>query len=335
MSSSSPPARVLLIGFGPTTRAALDSLLGSFHVLALVRDSDDEVAEHARRRSVPVEILRSRAEISDVVARTRPDCVVVSSYNRILSGPVLDLCPFVNVHYSPLPEYRGRANVNWAIINHELRAAVTVHSIAAGLDAGGVLAQAFVPIGPRDTIRTVYDRLNAVQGEILPPAVRRRLTGDLGAPQDESGATYCCTRLPEDGEVDWSASTRDIDALVRAVGFPYPEAFTFLGLDRVSIIEAEPSSDGKRFVGRIPGRVVGWSTAEGWSDVLTGDGVLRVKRVRLGDVEHPASHVFASSRLTLGLRSLDLLGRIESLEARIAELTGAATESGTDVGSAR
>src|SRR3954451_18774950 len=196
MSSESSRPRVLLIGFGPTTRVALDSLLAIFDVIALVRDGDDEVTAHARDSGVPVEILTTRAEVSGLVATLQPDCVVVSSYNRILSGPVLDLCPFVNVHYSPLPRYRGRANVNWAILNHEPHAAVTVHSIAAGLDAGGVLAQALVPIGPRDTISTLYDRLNAVQGQILPNAVDRRLTGDLGDPQDETAATYGCARLP-------------------------------------------------------------------------------------------------------------------------------------------
>jgi methionyl-tRNA formyltransferase len=320
MGSSSPRWRVLLIGFGPTTRTALDSLLGSHDVIALVRDAEDEVTAHARDAGVPVEIRTSLCEIGELVATHAPDCVVVSSYNRILSGAVLGLCPFVNVHYSPLPGYRGRANVNWAIINHESHAAVTVHSIVAGLDAGGVLAQELVPIGPRDTIGTLYDRLNAVQAEILPQAVDRRMRGDLGVAQEEDDATYCCTRLPDDGDVDWSESTRDVDALIRAVGGPYPEAFTFLGLDRLSIIEAEPSPAGKVFVGRVPGRVVGWSTTEGWSDVLTGDGVLRLKRVRLAGVEHAAAQVLKSSHLTLGLRSVDLLAHIETLNARIAEL---------------
>jgi methionyl-tRNA formyltransferase len=326
MSSSPTRPRVLLIGFGPTTRTALDSLLESFEVAALVRNGDDDVTGYARDNGVRVELSTSPAAIADLVTALKPDCVVVSSYNRILSGPVLDLCPFINVHYSPLPGYRGRANVNWAIINHEPHAAVTVHCIVPGLDAGGVLAQELVAIEPRDTVRTLYDRLNVVQGEILPGAVSRRLEGDLGAPQDESHATYCCTRVSDDGEVDWSASTRDIDALIRAVGAPYPEAFTFLGLDRVSIVEAEPSPDERVFVGRVPGRIAGWSTTEGWSDVLTGDGLLRVTRVRVGGVEHPAADVLRSSYLTLGLRSIDLLAKLESLSERLAELTAQTTD---------
>jgi methionyl-tRNA formyltransferase len=320
MSSSPSRARILLIGFGPTTRSALDSLLGAYDVCALVRDDEDEVTAYAKEAGVPVEILRSTAQMAELVATVLPDCVVVSSYNRILADPILDLCPFVNVHYAPLPDYRGRANVNWAIINHESHAGVTVHSVAPGLDAGGVLAQELVPIGPRDTIGSLYERLNATQAEILPRAVERRLGGDLGDPQDESHATYGCTRLPEDGQIDWSAPTRDIDALIRAVGSPYPEAFTFLGLDRFSVVEAEPSPDTRVFAGRIPGRLIAWSAAEGWSDVLTGDGILRLRRVRAGGVEQPAAQVLRSTHVTLGLRTQDLLGAIESLEARIAEL---------------
>jgi methionyl-tRNA formyltransferase len=326
MCSSPTRPRTLLIGFGPTTRTALDGLLGSFEVAALVRNGDDEVTAYARDNGVRVEISTPPAAIADLVTALEPDCVVVSSYNRILSGPVLEACPFINVHYSPLPGYRGRANVNWAIINHEPHAAVTVHCIVPGLDAGGVLAQELVAIEPRDTIRTVYDRLNAIQAEILPRAVSRRLGGDLGAPQDETRATYCCTRVSEDGEVDWSASTRDIDALIRAVGDPYPEAFTYLGLDRVSIVAAEPSPDERVFVGRVQGRIAGWSTTEGWSDVLTGDGLLRVTRVRIGGAEHPAAEILRSSYVTLGLRSIDLLAKLESLNERIAELTARTTE---------
>ena len=321
MSSSHSPPLVLLVGLGPTTGHALISLLASFDVVGLVRDVEDEVTERATAAGVPVLKETSPRRLSELVAAVRPDCVVVSSYHRILPGDLLDQCPFVNVHYSPLPKYRGRANVNWAIINHESHAAVTVHSISAGLDAGGVLAQERLPIGPRDTVGSLYERLNVIQAELLPGAVRRRLGGDQGDPQEEDAATYCCTRVPEDGEIDWRATTADVDALVRSLGPPYPHAFTYLGLDRVELEDAGPSPEGKVYVGRVPGRVVGWSGQEGWCDVLTGDGVLRVRRVRVEGVSQAAAAVWGSSHVTLGLRTADLLRRIAVLEARLAGLT--------------
>jgi methionyl-tRNA formyltransferase len=307
MSSENRKARVLLIGYGPTTGSALEALADEFDVVGLVRDVDDDVTSAAAARQVPVLSVGGHPDIAGLVDSLRPDCTVVSSFNRILPEDLLERCAFVNVHYAPLPRYRGRANVNWAIINRENEAAVTVHSMVGGLDAGGVLAQEVVPVRPRDTVRSLYERLNDVQRRILPSAVRRRLRGEQGESQAEESATYGCTRVPDDGEIDWRAGTEEIDALVRALSEPYPGALTFLGLRRLWVLEAEPSPDPRVFVGRVPGRVVGYSRERGWADVLTGDGTLRVHRIRYdGSGDVPASTVLRSTSQTLGLRSGDL-----------------------------
>ena len=127
---------VLLIGIGPTALSALDSLVDRFHVVAIVRDvcaNDDrvdEVTARARVLRVPIVEDTSLAGVERAVAELRPECVVVSSYNRILPARMLCQSRFVNVHYAPLPRYRGRATVNWAIINGEAEAAIRA------LDAG-------------------------------------------------------------------------------------------------------------------------------------------------------------------------------------------------------
>jgi hypothetical protein len=81
--------------------------------------------------------------------------------------------------------------------------------------------------------------------------------------------------------------------------------------------------DGRRYAGRIPGRVVGRSRADGHVDVLTGDGMLRIHEVAVDEDREaiPASSVITSSRQTLGLRNADLLLRIEELERRLNALT--------------
>src|SRR6202008_1176253 len=100
---------------------------------------------------------------SRIVTELHPDVVVISSFSRILSAEVLALSRFINVHYSPLPRYRGRANVNWAIINGEPTAAISVHMVRPGLDDGEILYQEEIDIGPKDTATTLYERLNAIQ----------------------------------------------------------------------------------------------------------------------------------------------------------------------------
>ena len=153
----------------------------------------------------------------------RPDCTVVSSYNRILPSWVMGRCRFVNVHYAPLPEYRGRANVNWAIINGEAETAITIHVIAPGLDSGNILYQKRVPIGPHNTVEDLYASLNRLQHEALAETVARYISGYEGESQDETAATYGCTRIPDDGEINWSDRTTQIYALIRALAPPYPE----------------------------------------------------------------------------------------------------------------
>jgi methionyl-tRNA formyltransferase len=310
--------RVLLLGLGPTASSALESLTARFRVAGLMRDGDDGLVERARALGVPVLSDLGIDGVERAVAETSPDCVVVSSYDRILPGRVLGRCRFVNVHYAPLPRYRGRANVNWAIINGEPETAITIHVMAPGLDAGNILYQQRVPIGPDDTVGDLYTKLNDVQGQVLGETIARHLAGYEGEPQDETAATYGCTRVPGDGEIDWAASTRQIYALIRALAPPYPGAHTYLNAGRITILRASLPENAPHYVGRIPGRIVGRSPRLGHVDVLTGDGVLRIHEVETRDsAPGPASALIGSTRQTLGLRIADLLARIESLESRL------------------
>jgi methionyl-tRNA formyltransferase len=320
--SSADRSRVVLVGAGPTTATALAGLLDDFEVAALLRAGDDDVTALAARHGVPVEADTSVASLRQVIARERPDAVVVSSYDRILPADMLAGCPFVNVHYAPLPRYRGRATVNWAIINGDPDAHISIHCLAAELDAGGVLFAGSTPIQPADTVSTLYERLNDLQRRHLAGAVRRRLGGDLGEPQDERAASYGCTRLPGDGEIQWAGPTAGADRLVRALTPPFPGAHTYLGLRRLLVHRTEVRHDAPRYEGRVPGRPVGRSTAEGWVDVLTGDGVLRLHTVQLDGADPaPAAEVIRSVKLTLGLHTHDLLAKIGELENRLATLT--------------
>jgi methionyl-tRNA formyltransferase len=316
---------VLLLGLGPTALTALESLAKVFTVLGIVRDPDDAdpVVACATHLGVPVYTETSLAALEELILQLRPGCTVVSSYNRILGPRLLDLCPFVNVHYAPLPRYRGRANVNWALINRELCTAITIHRIAPGLDAGNILFQQLVPIGDTDTVADLYARLNAIQQEVLGETVARFLAGYEGEPQREDEATYGCTRLPEDGEIDWAAPTRQIDALVRALVPPFPGAYTYLQGKRLILWRACPVANPPAYVGRVPGRVIGVSKSDGVVDVLTGDGVLRLAEVQLEGKERvPAAQVIRSVKETLGLRVSHLLNRIASLEAELAQMKG-------------
>jgi methionyl-tRNA formyltransferase len=317
--------KVLLLGVGPTALSALESLAGQFRVVGIVREvrqdaeAADAVVRRAHELSVPVLSDVGLDAIQQAITESQPDCTVVSSYNRILGAGILAHGKFVNVHYAALPKYRGRANVNWAILNGEPETAITIHAIAPGLDAGNILFQQTIGIGSDDTAADIYSALNEIQRKVLGDTVARYIDGFPGVPQDESESTYGCTRVPADGEIDWSEPTDSIYALIRALSPPYPGAHSYLETHPVTILRASPLHDARHYAGRIPGRVVGRSKAHGYVDVLTGDGVLRVHEVIVGENGKviPASTAITSTRQTLGLRSSDLLMRIEELERRL------------------
>jgi methionyl-tRNA formyltransferase len=317
---------VVLLGDGPTALTALRSLAKCCRVVRVLRKLDqpdtDPVRAFAAANDIPVLDLERLDQLSQLIVDLRPAAVVISSFHRIIPPHILTSSRFINVHYSLLPQYRGRANVNWAIINNEDATGISIHLVVPGLDSGNLLFQQAVAITPEDTVTSLYERLNVIQERELGQAVINAIAGDQGLPQDEHQATYGCTRVPDDGEINWQQPTGLIDRLIRGLAPPFPGAFTYLDAERLTIARASPLSDPPTYAGRVPGRIVGRSSTEGWVDVLTGDGVLRVFSVVTSACSDPcgAASVIRSTRETLGLSPLDLLRRITALEERIAVL---------------
>jgi len=204
-------------------------------------------------------------------------------------------------HDSLLPIYRGFSPTVWAIINGEDHTGVTLFKMVEELDAGDIIDQEHVRIGPDDTIGLIMEQVTDAYLRLL----RRNLTAllegtSIGEPQDQEYATFTCKRLPQDNVIDWSASTNQIYNLIRAVGTPYPGAFTFLNGKRLRIWAAQRLLQERNYIGRIPGRVVQTYPKEG-AVVLTGDGALLLTQVQFDDGELIcADKILNSLSLTLG-----------------------------------
>jgi methionyl-tRNA formyltransferase len=156
-----------------------------------------------------------------------PRMIVVDSYSMLLPPDVLAIPPLgaVNVHYAPLPRYRGPNPTQWAIINGERETAVTIHLMTDEVDAGDILAQRLVPIAFEDTWVDVHARLDAAAEDLLGDQLPRILTGRVRRrPQDEELATRSKRRSREDGLIDWDSTVVRIHDLVRALVPPLPGA---------------------------------------------------------------------------------------------------------------
>ncbi|UMO86386.1 bifunctional UDP-4-amino-4-deoxy-L-arabinose formyltransferase/UDP-glucuronic acid oxidase ArnA [Pectobacterium sp. PL64] len=170
-----------------------------------------------------------------------PDVIFSFYYRTLLSDDILQLPSFgaFNLHGSLLPRYRGRAPVNWVLVNGETQTGVTLHKMVSRADAGDIVAQSVVAIDEEDTALTLHGKCRTAAAALLAqqlPLIRSReitLT-----PQDDSQASYFGRRTAADGLIDWQKSAREINNLIRAVTEPYPGAFTFLGERKVIVWRA-------------------------------------------------------------------------------------------------
>ena len=190
----------------------------------------ESVAQLARERGLDVEMPEdpNAPEFVKRLQAIAPDFIFSFYYRRMLSPVLLATARrgAYNMHGSLLPRYRGRAPVNWAILEGERETGATLHEMVAKPDAGGIVAQEAVPIGENDLAIDVFRRVTDAAETALRRALPALLDGTArAAPQDLARGSYYGGRKPEDGRIDWTRPAREIHDLVRAVAPPYPGAF--------------------------------------------------------------------------------------------------------------
>ncbi len=257
-------------------------------VIALITHADNPnekiwfktPAAAAREKGVPVftpETVNT-PEWIERIAALRPDLILSVYYRNMISSKILALPRLgaFNLHGSLLPKYRGRAPINWAVLHGESRIGMTLHRMVKRADAGAIVDQEGVDLGPRDTAEQAFRKVLPCARHILARQIDALLAGTAReTPQDETQATYFGGRKPEDGRIDWTQSSTQIFNLIRAVTDPYPGAFTEVKHARAMVWWAEPDSPAARGRRGAPGEVLSVSPLV----VATGDGALELTRV--------------------------------------------------------
>ena len=282
-------------------RTGIEQLLANGYEIAAVfthKDNPDEtiwfgsVAELASSHNIPVfapEDVNHPVWVERIRAM-KPDIIFSFYYRNMLSTDILDLPPkgALNLHGSLLPKYRGRVPLNWAIINGESTSGVTLHYMTAKPDAGDIIGQEAFAITEDDTARTVFDKAVAAAGQLLGRVLPQVKSGNIQRKiQQESEATYFGGRKPEDGQIDWFKSAREVRNLVRAVTRPYPGAFSFMG-DRKCFFWAvsETTADGIF----APGTVISANPLV----IACGSGAVRVDAAQLENGIYTTGEQFAA-----------------------------------------
>jgi methionyl-tRNA formyltransferase len=196
---------------------------------------ESAVKQYAVQQGIPVlqpEKLKTTTFL-ETLANYKADLQIVVAF-RMLPEQVWNMPPLgtINVHGSLLPQYRGAAPINWAIINGELETGVTTFKLQHQIDTGNILMQAKLPITEQDNAGTIHDAMKELGAKVLIQTVDGLLEHTLTEkPQheiiDESLIKHAPKIFTDTCKIDFHQPTKTIFNLIRGLA-PYPGAFTYL-----------------------------------------------------------------------------------------------------------
>jgi methionyl-tRNA formyltransferase len=246
--------RVVVFGYSEIGYVCLEEIIRQGDEIVAVVTHEDRpgeliwwrsMAKLAAEHDIPV-FTPADCNTPEFVAKVRgwaPDIIFSFYYRNMICEEILAIPPLgaLNMHGSYLPKYRGRAPVNWAILDGATETGLTLHYMVRKPDAGDIVDQRKVTIEPEDTAQTVFNKLVPIATQIMRETLPRLREGSAPRiPQDHSQATYFGARRPADGAIDWSWPAKRINDLVRAVTHPYPGAFVDLNGKKVFVWKAQP-----------------------------------------------------------------------------------------------
>jgi methionyl-tRNA formyltransferase len=252
--------RTVYLGTSDFAAQVLGILAGGAHRPALVITRPDRRRGRGRRMAAPpvAELAREleleSSQPDDVnatdararIAATRPDAVIVCAFGALIREPLLSDHPFLNVHPSLLPRWRGAAPVERAIMAGDEQTGVSIMRLTAGLDAGPVCLQEPEPIRADDTFGTLAGRLARLGGELL---VRALDDSPAFTEQATEGVTYAEKIAAAERRLDPARPAADLERVVRALAphigarLELPDG-TALGIRAAAVTESGPPAGG-------------------------------------------------------------------------------------------
>jgi methionyl-tRNA formyltransferase len=309
------PLRLVFMGTPafavPSLRAVLE---GGFELAGVVTQPDRPqgrgqrlafapVKSEAMVRGVPVwqPRLKGQTDIADELRRLQPDLILVVAFGQMLSQEVLDIpnLGVLNVHASLLPQYRGAAPINWAIMNGDTATGITIMWLALEMDAGDIFLQEAEPILNDDTAGTLGTRLADKGARLLVESLLAVQNGHIiRNPQPAQGVTFAPALTKEMQRLDFSRPAAQLHCLIRGLD-PKPGAFTLYQDKVLKVFRPNPGFHLPH--PPSPGTVM-QVTAAG-AEVACGDGSIWLRelqlagRKRLPALEFARGHKLIHQRL--------------------------------------
>ena len=298
----------------PSLRALVE---GGYNVVAVVTTPDkpagrgqklheSDVKQAARELGLPILQPASMkdSDFEDALRQLQPDLGIVIAF-RILPRTIWSLPKLgtFNLHASLLPQYRGAAPINRAILNGETETGVTTFLLNDGIDTGGILEQEHIAIGEEDTVGTMYDKLMTVGTGLVLKTVERIAAGDVKPIEqqhiDESTLKPAPKIFKDDCIIDWTAKGRHIINFIRGLS-PYPAAWTPMTGEGMPELTAKIFS--AKFAATEHGKQAGSISTDGRSylHIACADGWIEI-----GELQIAGKKRMAVRELLLGFRNAE------------------------------
>ena len=218
-----------------------------------------------------------KQENIDVLKSYNPDVIVVVAYGQILSKEILTMPKYgcINVHASLLPELRGAAPLNWAIINGEVKTGITTMQMDVGLDTGDMLLKTEVEINENMNAGELHDILMHKGADLLLETLDKLEKSQLSPQkQDDSLSNYAPMFNNENRKINWNLTAKNIHDLIRGLS-PWPAAYFTMGEKTVKVYKSSYTNDDSDYE---PGYVIK-ANNEGIS-VKAKDGIVILKEIQ-------------------------------------------------------
>jgi methionyl-tRNA formyltransferase len=289
-----PPGkpRIIFMGTPEFAVASLDAIHRAGYPIVAVITAPDKpagrgmqltesaVKKYAREKGLPIlqpEKLKAPVFL-DELRSLAADLQIVVAF-RMLPEVVWNMPPMgtINLHGSLLPQYRGAAPINWAIINGETGTGVTTFKLQHDIDTGNILLQERMPIGADETAGELHDRMKETGARLLVRTIDGIVAGTLTAKPQENrpDLRHAPKIFTETCRIDWAKSTDSIYNLIRGLS-PFPAAFTHLDGKLLKIYRAVKEPAGPNVP---PGQVE--TDNRSWLRWSTADGYIRVTELQL------------------------------------------------------
>ena len=251
---------ILFMGTPDFAKESLESVYNAgYNIIGVVTNVDkpkgrgmkmmaSPVKEFAIEKNIPVyqpEKVKKNIEFIEEMKALKPDVICVVAYGKILPKEILEIPRLgcINVHGSLLPQYRGAAPIQWAVLNGDKKTGVTTMYMDEGMDTGDMILKREVEIGENETTGELWNKLSKIGGELLVETLRRVEEGT--APREKQGDNYTMAPMlnKEMSKIDWENKTAvEIKNLVRGLN-PIMGAYSFLEGKKIKFWKVESLTD--------------------------------------------------------------------------------------------